>query len=199
MRLATILFLLVLTACNNHKDTKPLLNKNDIAYIEINKHLDTSAYRLTAEQVDRFLARWASGVSKGPLKYTMPYYHLTVHFKNDSSTTFEVRDDLLKHRLQQCVSIGDKTFLEELWFTQAGLSSNHHQFYITYKEGEEVFQLQDRYDAELGAAIKQVLTYYNYPWIDIEGRIYYEGDMDDNTMLDYTTKAKDSEWLATHK
>jgi hypothetical protein len=199
MRLVIFLLLVVITACYSRQDKKPFLDRDNIAYASVAKYPDTVQYRLTEEQLDGFLARWASGVSKGPLKFPMPYYQLTVHFKSDSSFTFDVRNDVFKHRLQECVAIGDKTFVEDVWRHLAGLTDNHYEFLPTYKEGDEVYQVADRYEGEYREAIKQVLTYYKHNYIEKGGRIFYEGEIDEEVLLDYTNKSKDIEWLATHQ
>jgi hypothetical protein len=201
MRLVFFVFLVVLTACaDNRPDKKPRLDRNDIDSITVIKYPDTVQYRLTEEQYNNFLSRWDTAVSQGPIRFTRPHYKLTVYYKNDSTFIFNVRNNLIQHRLQECVDIHDKMYVENLWRHLVGLSDNHYEFLPTYRDEkkDEIYQVVDRQEAEYRETIKQVLTHYNHTYKEVGARIFYEGEISEQVLLDYTEKSKDSEWLEKH-
>lgn len=47
--------------------------------------------------------------------------------------------------------------------------------------------------------IKQVFLYYGVEVKEINGRVFYKGNVDDELLWNYTRKANDSSWLSSHQ
>jgi hypothetical protein len=79
-----------------------------------------------------------------------------------------------------------------LWFQQAGLTADHHEYFPTYKEDGKFVQQIETLDAENLESIKQVFTANGHNWTDIRGILFYEGNLSDEQLAAYTAKARES-------
>jgi hypothetical protein len=93
----------------------------------------------------------------------------------------------------------EKDYLKKISFNQAGLDDNYSQYFPTYEKEGKFTKDNNTIDKKHIEAIKQVLTYYNHKWTEVEGKIFFEGNIGDELLWNYTTKANDSIWLSTHK
>ncbi|HLL42865.1 MAG TPA: hypothetical protein VK369_06975 [Segetibacter sp.] len=201
MRQLLIVILFSLTSCgssSSDRQDKQKVDKGDILFGDIRKQFDTVPLRLTTEQTFDFVDRWNNSKVKGLYKY-LPEYWLTIHFKGDSSISFRTSRDLIKQTNDWTYSVGNKNYFQSLWFKQAGLSDNWFEYLPTYEDEGKFFHQRDSHNDNHKAAIKQVLTYYGHKWKEIRGQIFYEGNIHDELLWNYTMKANDSIWLSSHK
>lgn len=198
MRQFIIIISLFLTSCSSPFNDKQKVDLNNVDYVEIRKQFDTVSLRLTNDQVADLIRNWNNSSPKGPYKY-LPEYSLTINFKGDSSLSYRTSSDLIKQRSDWAYSVGDKKYFKNIWFKQAGLSDNYFEYYPTYFVNDKFSVDKNPLTEKHSSAIKQVLTYYNHKWTDIRGKIFYEGEIDNELLWNYTTKANDSIWLSSHK
>lgn len=93
----------------------------------------------------------------------------------------------------------EKEYLKKVKFNQVGLADNYFQYFPTYEKEGKFTKDSNTINKKHLEAIKQVLTYYNHKWKEFEGKIFYEGKINDELLWNYTTKVNDSIWLSTHK
>jgi len=198
MRHSLIIIIFFLTSCIGQTEDKQKINKGEVEYVEIHKPNDTVYLRLTENQMANFIENWNNSNLIDLYKY-FPEYFLTVHFKGDSSLSFRTSSDLIKMKGDWAYSVGDKDYFKRIWFDRAGLSNNYFEYFPTYKKDGKISTDPDPLTDKHLKAIKQVLTYYNYKWTEIRGKIFYEGKIDEENLLNFTTKANDSVWLSLHR
>lgn len=194
--IASLLFSLtiLLSACND----KPILDRSEVEYIEIQKQMDTVSLRLTPYQVDDFVNNLNKSNLKGLTKY-LPEYTLTLQLNGDSVILYRTSKNLIKQSDDKTYVIEGTDYFRALWLKQAGLSDNWFEYFPIYRSDDGLTEKKGKVDSEHLENVKKVLTYYNHNWTDIRGQLFFEGPIDRELLWNYTTKANDSTWISGHK
>lgn len=177
---------------------KLTIDKSRVSYIEIRKRIDTVSLRLSEEQFDQIFIKFENSTERKPIKFLEQYY-LTIHLKTGNVIPYSISNDLIKGPGGYTYSIRDKEYFKKIWFKQSGLTDKHTEYYPTYKQNGVLYQAIATLDKKHLEGIKKVLTFYHHKWKEVRGYIFYEGNISEEKLYEYTSKAKDSIWLNTHK
>ena len=198
MKSRLLIFILFICSCSNSKPERFNIDKSKVNYLEIRKRLDTVSLCLSEKQFNNIFIMFESTFERKPCKFLEQYY-LTIHFKNDNVISYSLRDDLIKGPGGYTYSIGDKEYFKKIWFELSGLTDRHIEYYPTYKQDGKLYQAIESLDKEHLEGIKKVLTFYNHKWKEAGGYVFYEGNISEEKLYEYTSKANDRIWLDSLK
>jgi len=68
----------------------------------------------------------------------------------------------------------------------------------TYFDGEQFVERQDSLTPQHKEGIKKVFAFYGVPFRTDSNSVYYRGTIEKELLLNYSKKAMDKDWLATH-
>lgn len=188
MKIALLISIVFLTSCFSASNEKFNIDKSIVDFIEIRKRVDTVSLRLSESQFENLIAKLQSSEPGNPSK-VFAQYHLTFHLNDGSELSFTTNQDIVRAQGGRTYSIGDKEYFKKIWFQQAGLTEDYHEYFPTYRKDGEIIQVTKTMDSYNLENIKQVLTEYGHKWIDIRGVLFYKGNLSDELLADYTSKA----------
>jgi hypothetical protein len=189
MKYILFISVVILTSCFNSNYEKFSLDKSKIDFIEIRKRVDTVSIRLSENQIDSLIAKLENSEPKQPL-YIFAEYYLKVHFIDGYTIEYATQQGTVRGNGGLTYIINDKEYFKNLWFEQSGLSKNHYEYFPTYQEEGEIFQVIETLNQDNLESIKNVLSENGHKWIDIRGVLFYEGKISDEQLVDYTAKAR---------
>ncbi len=76
---------------------------------------------------------------------------------------------------------------------------SYKEFIPIYFSEEGLREEKDSLTLELTRNIQQVFKYYKIDYKVEGGRVFYRGNIDKELLWNYTSRAKDIEWLRTHE
>lgn len=194
MKYILFISVVILTSCFNSNSNsnsnyeKFNIDKSEIDFIEIRKRVDTVSMRLSENQIESFIKNLENSEPGGPLKIFAEYY-LILHLKNGIEIEYKTEVGTITANGGLSYRINDKEYFKNLWFEQSGLSKNHYEYFPTYQEKGEIFQVIETLNQDNLESIKNVLSENGHKWIDIRGILFYEGKISDEQLVDYTAKA----------
>lgn len=115
---------------------------------------------------------------------------MILHLKNGIEIEYKTEVGTITANGGLSYRINDKEYFKNLWFEQSGLSKNHYEYFPTYQEKGEIFQVIETLNQDNLESIKNVLSENGHKWIDIRGILFYEGKISDEQLVDYTAKAR---------
>lgn len=191
MKYILFISVVILTSCfnSNYKYEKFSLDKSKIDFIEIRKRVDTVSMRLSENQIDSLIAKLENSEPKQPL-YIFAEYYLKLHFIDGDTIEYATQQGTVRGNGGLTYIINDKEYFKNMWFEQSGLSKNHYEYFPTYQEEGEIFQVIETLNQDNLESIKNVLSENGHKWIDIRGVLFYEGKISDEQLVDYTAKAR---------
>lgn len=194
MKLFLIPSLALLIACKSAPRENLAMDKSKIDYVEIRKHFDSTLLRLTDAQLDSLMEKLRTSIRLTP-RYVMAKYHLTFYRKDSVRLEYIVSNNVIRGAGGYTYRIDDKEFFKNLWLQQSGLTDKHIEYFPTYSQNGDTFQVVTRLDTAHLKGIKKVLTYYGHKWAEASGYIFYEDSLPLPVLFDYTAKAQDTFWL----
>lgn len=189
MKYLLFALILLITSCNNNDYEKFSINDNNIANIAIRKRVDTVALQLSAGQSENLLTSLKNAEPVGVFKH-FAEYHITMHYKHGTVEEFTTSRAFIRAEGGRCYKLSDSTYFQKLWFDLNGLTPDHHEYFPTYREDGGIYQVNEILNDKNLASIKEVLSQHGHPWVDVRGVIFYQGNLTDEQLANYTAKAR---------
>ncbi len=131
MKYTLLISIVFLTSCFGSSNEKFNIDKSKIDFIEIRKRVDTISLRLSESQLKNLITKLENSEPRNPSN-VFAQYHLTFHLTDGSELTFTTNQDIARAKGGQTYSIGDKEYIKNIWFQQAGLTEEYHEYFPTY-------------------------------------------------------------------
>lgn len=78
------------------------------------------------------------------------------------------------------------------------IGSDFTEYVPTCFNGSSFLKCPDSFTKKHQENIEKVFSHYNISFKKENNRIFYKGNIDDETLWNYTTKANDTLWLNSH-